>query len=177
MSPLNNVRSKNQPFFFVLGKKSKAAARNAASCWSSSWSSWSWSSSSRGICGAWVDRESNVTTSPRKVVFENASHFLPLQKNTSNSFVRGLSQKTKTKNKTLNPKLLREKKRAKKREKGKESFERHKRLYATPTKARDLLHTSLSKAAARSVITECRRRRRLRRRRLDAARRVPKKCR
>ena len=98
-------------------------------------------------------------------------------------FVRGLSQKKKKKTK-LNPRLLREKKRAKKiREKGKESERRHKkRLYAkTPTKARDLVHTlSLSKAAARSVSTECRRlRRRLRRlRRLDAARsRVPKKCR
>ena len=91
-------------------------------------------------------------------------------------FVRGLSQKKKKTK--LNPRLLREKKRAKKREKGKESERRHKRLYATPTKARDLLHTSLSKAAARSVSTECRRRRRrLRRRRLDAARRVPKKCR
>ena len=100
MSPLNNVRSKNQPFFFVLGKKSKAAARNAASCWSS-WSSSSWSSSSSrgGVCGAWVDRESNVTTSPRKVVFENASHFY-LSKKTRPSmseFVRGLSQKKKKK--------------------------------------------------------------------------------
>jgi hypothetical protein len=51
------------------------------------------------------------------------------------------------KKKKLNPRLLREKKRAKKiREKGKESERRHKkRLYAkTPTKARDLVHTSLS---------------------------------